>query len=70
MQPLEQEGYRCVEHKSNYGEIEQRWLVVYSEQAQQRQMKSFDKQLSRQQQHATKQLRTLIQRRFACREDA
>ena len=70
MQPLEQEGYACVEHKSDYGGIEQRWLVVYSKQAWQRQMKSFDKQLSRQQQRASKQLQTLTQRRFACREDA
>jgi len=70
MQPLEQEGYACVEHKSDYGQIEQRWLVVYSKQAQQRQMKSFDKQVSRQQQCAAKQLRALTHRCFACREDA
>lgn len=70
MAPLGQAGYAGYEHQSTYGGVEQRWLIIYSKQAHQREMATFEKRLARYGERATKELRALSRQRFACREDA
>ena len=43
-------GYRTASYSSSYGGIDQRWLLVYSEQAYQREKKTLERKLVRQQQ--------------------
>ena len=38
-------GYKYSSHASYYGDIEQRWLIISSEQAYQREKKTFEKNL-------------------------
>lgn len=40
-------GYKISPFKSNYGEVNQRWLLVYSEQAYQREKKTLEKNLDK-----------------------
>ncbi|HNA62236.1 MAG TPA: hypothetical protein PKW79_04090 [Rhabdochlamydiaceae bacterium] len=40
-------GYKTAEYKSYYGGIEQRWLLVFSEQAYGREKKTLEKKLER-----------------------
>ena len=70
MKPLGQEGYVGYEHRSCYGGVEQRWLVVFSEPAQRREQASWEKRLARHRKQAVKELRAVSQRRFACVADA
>jgi transposase len=45
----EQEGgYKIASFNSNYGDVEQRWLLVYSEQAYQREKKTLERKLEKQ----------------------
>lgn len=69
LEPLE-EGYAGYEHRSLYGGVEQRWLVIFSEQAYQREMATFQRHLKRHREAAAKELRALRRRRFACEADA
>jgi len=46
MEPLT-EGYRAEECRSEYGDTEQRWLVVYSEEAEERARESVEDQVQR-----------------------
>jgi transposase len=70
MQPFQEEGYHCQELRSNYGGVEQRWLVVFSEAARTRAQRSVSKRLLRESEREAKAFRTLCRRSFACREDA
>jgi transposase len=38
-------GYKAAGYESSYGGIEQRWLLIFSEQAYQREKKTFEKKL-------------------------
>lgn len=70
-QPLELEsGYGYWEHRCRYGGVAQRWLVIYSAQAHHREWKTFERRLARHREKATKALRALSRRRFACVADA
>jgi transposase len=40
-------GYKIAPFISNYGDIKQRWLLVYSEQAYQREIKTFEKSMQK-----------------------
>ena len=64
------EGYSVVERERDYGGIDQRWVVVCSEQRRQSDLKQLDKRLAKQAQRADKQLRQLQQQTFACEADA
>lgn len=64
------EGYASYEHRSDYGGVEQRRLAVFSEQAYEREMTTFQRRLERQGDEAAKELRALSRRRFACEVDA
>ena len=64
------EGYRYVLRHSGYGEVEQRWLVIFSEVAQGRAQKSVAAQIERQHKKEQKAFKKLMKRDFSCREDA
>lgn len=70
MRPLDPPGYRGKIVEVTYGDIAQRWLVVYSQAADEREAKSFARRLVRQREQAEKQLRRLQRRAFACEADA
>ena len=64
--PSALEGYSFVEHGSDYGGIDQRWVVLCSQQRRQSDLKQLEKRLEKQEQRANKQLRQLQHQTFAC----
>jgi transposase len=69
MKPLT-DGYRARTLRSEYGEVRQRWLLVWSEEAQQRAIDQAANQLEREHAEEKKAFRKLKEQEFACREDA
>jgi len=69
MEPLK-EGYRGEECRSEYGGVEQRWLVVYSEKAEERARESVREKAQKEHEEEAKAFSELTEREFACREDA
>ena len=63
-------GYKTAAFRSSYGEIEQRWLLVYSEQAYQREKKTLDKNLEKKDELLRKALWHLGNELFSCKQDA
>jgi transposase len=63
-------GYKTAAFKSNYGEIEQRWLLVYSEQAYEREKKTLEKKLAKQEEMLGKALWHISNEKFNCESDA
>jgi transposase len=63
-------GYAIAATTSTYGGIEQRWLVIYSPQAEQRELKQLNKRVARATTKAEKVLKTLHTQEFACEKDA
>lgn len=63
-------GYAIHAMNSSYADIEQRWLVVYSEQAEKRELKRLDKQVTRATNDLEKALKQLHKQEFACEKDA
>jgi transposase len=55
---------------SDYGGVPQRWLVVFSQQAYEREAATFQQQLGRQQEQAHTQLWHLSHREYATAEAA
>lgn len=66
----QEKGYKTSCFVSNYGNIEQRWLLVFSEQAYKREKKAFDKKLLKQEEELKKELWHLSCQEFQCDEDA
>ena len=66
----QENGYRIASYPSSYGDIKQRWLLVYSEQAYQREKKTFEKKLLKQQEKLEKELWHLRNESFQCEADA
>ncbi len=64
------EGYRGEEYRSEYGDTEQRWLLVYSEEAEDRARESVEDQVRKEHEKEEKAFSKLTEREFACREDA
>ena len=69
MEPLA-EGYRYCKIRSNYGGIEQRWLVIASQASAKRAAKSVHRQLLQQTQDEQKAFAKLCRQEFHCAEDA
>jgi transposase len=63
-------GYFGKEVKSEYGEVAQRWLVVFSQAACERELKTLEKAQAREQEAVEKQWRKVCQAVFNCQEDA
>ena len=66
----EQPGYSYKQVKSNYGGVEQRWLLVESQKRRDADLEKLEKNLKKQELECQKKLRTLSQKEFACSEDA
>jgi transposase len=69
MEPIK-EGYRAEEYRSDYGDAEQRWLVVHSKEAEERARESVREKIQREHEEEEKAFSELSERVFACREDA
>lgn len=63
-------GYAIHPTTSRYGGVRQRWLVVHSEQAEQRELKQLNKRVGRATTKAKKVLKTLNSQEFGCEKDA
>jgi transposase len=63
-------GYRYVAVPSSYAGVDQRWLIVRSEQACEREMKTFEKNLEKERDRNAKDLKHLRNEVFACEADA
>ena len=63
-------GYRIAPFCSNYGGVQQRWLVVESQARKVADLKQLEKRLEKQLLKAQSELRQLCQQQFACAEDA
>jgi len=64
------DGYRWQEIASEYGGVEQRWLVVLYDPHRQRDLTRLDKQVDQEQRKLEKQLKKLHKRTFNCGADA
>jgi transposase len=65
-----EEGYSYVPLQSFYGGIAQRWLIVHSEKARERELVTFEKNLKKTREGNGKKLMHLKNETFACRKDA
>lgn len=70
--PLEEleAGYAGKEFISGYGGVEQRWLLVYSEQAYLRESKTLEKRVQKEKDEATRELKRWSHTEFDCEVDA
>ena len=64
------EGYFGKEILVEYGGIQQRWLVIFSEATYQRELKTLDRAQARELEKAEKEWRKLKQVTFKCEPDA
>lgn len=64
------EGYRLNSVLKTYGDIEQKWVVVFSEDAYAREMKTFRKNIEKEKQKIKKQLWHFKNDEFKCEADA
>lgn len=62
--------YKLAEISSNYGEIEQRWVVVYSKEAHERSQKAVNAKAMREKEKFEKSLKKINCQKFACEKDA
>ncbi len=69
MEPLT-EGYRAEVCRSKYGDVQQRWLVVYLEEAEERARERAREKKIQSEHEEAKAFSELTEREFACREDA
>ena len=69
-QSSSKKGYKIAEKKSEYGNIQQRWLVIESELRKQASIKQIEKQVNKQESSAQASLRKLSRQIFACVADA
>jgi transposase len=63
-------GYQGREYESAYGGVKQRWLVVFSRAAYDRESKTFARQLAKAEARAQAALAKLEKQTFACQPDA
>ena len=62
--------YKCFSTTSNYGGIQQKWVLYQSQPMQERKEKTFEKQLEKESKQAERSLAKLKRREFACEADA
>ncbi len=66
----QEDGYRHASFDINYAGIQQRWLLVFSEAAYQRETQTLQKRVAKQEQALQKQMKPLSTTLFACEADA
>jgi len=64
------EGYRYQPVASMYGGVKQRWLIIHSEHAYQREIKTFEKNLEKERERVGIDLKHLRNEVFTCEADA
>ena len=69
MQDLSQ-GYKGQWHNSNYGGVTQKWLLIYSKQAFERESITLNKKMLKQAEQARKSFKKLKAQAFSCEADA
>ena len=63
------DGYQGVWHNSNYGDVEQKWLLVRSEQATKREHHTLNSRMLKQAEASRKSFKKLCQQAFSCSTD-
>ena len=63
-------GYFGTEVGSTYGDVSQRWLLIYSEQAYTREKKTLEKKIKRELEAQKKEIKALASKEFDCECDA
>lgn len=64
------DGYRTATYRSYYGDIEQRWLLVYTEQGYQRETITLEKRLVKLEKKHAAELKRMALKVFDCEADA
>jgi transposase len=64
------DGYQGVWHNSHFGDVEQKWLLIRSEQATKREHYTLNSRMLKQAECSRKTFKILCQQAFACRTDA
>ena len=64
------EGYSFTVKRSNYANVEQRWLVVESQARKKSDLRKLEKRIQKLEQSAVLQLKKLQKEKFNCRQDA
>ncbi len=64
------DGYKGIAVCSTYGKIRQRWLLIYSEQAYSREKKTLERQVKKEFELKTKELKKFGSKSFDCECDA
>jgi len=62
--------YKFCMHRSYYGGVEQRWMIIYSEEKFKREAKTLKKNIQRKKEKIEKEFKALTREVFSCREDA
>lgn len=70
MRASERETHFYHEVESNYGDVEQRWLIVLSEARRQQELDQFERRILREQEKLGKQAKKLQRQVFNCEVDA
>jgi transposase len=63
-------GYQYLTVESEYGDVQQRWLIVHSEHAYEREIKTFEKNLEKARARNAIDLKHIRNQVFACEADA
>ncbi|MFO8077157.1 MAG: IS1634 family transposase, partial [Thermoplasmatota archaeon] len=63
-------GYHLFSTRMVYGDIQQRWILVFSEKAYAREMKTLEKKINREKERLEKKLWHLSKQGFNCKKDA
>jgi transposase len=63
-------GYRIASRRSHYGGVEQRWLIVESQQRKQADIQQLYKRIDKEHKQQSAKLRQLSTQVFACEPDA
>ncbi|MFO8078298.1 MAG: IS1634 family transposase [Thermoplasmatota archaeon] len=67
---LLQEDYLYTKHRSFYGDVEQRWLIVYSKHALKRAVETVDRRVKKEYEQLKRKVKTLRKKEFFCQKDA
>lgn len=70
METCSDERYSFYVSKSDYGEVDQLWVVFYSKEIKKREEKTFDEKIHKDLEAAEKSLKKLSNHEFACEADA
>ena len=65
-----EKGYKYSEHKIEYADVEQRWLLVYSESAYKRESATLDRAIEKVLTKKQVELNKLLSIEYACENDA